>query len=196
MKLIGLTGGVGMGKSTAAAAFRRARIPVFDADAAVHRLQAKGGRAVRAIASAFPSTEIDGAIDRGRLRAMVVHDTAALRRLEKIIHPLVQAEQRGFIARAHKQGCTMAVLDVPLLFETGANKRVDYIISVSAPLSVQRHRVRLRRRMTDSEIAAIIARQVSDLHRRRHSDLVIRTGLSRFEALKTIRRFLATKGLA
>ncbi len=116
---------MGMGKSTAAAAFRRARIPVFDADAAVHRLQAKGGRAIRAIEAAFPGTIRDGAVDRPALRQAVLGKPEALTRLEHILHPMVEAEERAFIARARRAGKPAVVLDIPLLFETGADRRVD-----------------------------------------------------------------------
>ncbi|MBV8703508.1 MAG: dephospho-CoA kinase, partial [Acetobacteraceae bacterium] len=121
MRVIGLTGGIGMGKSTAAAFFRRARIPVFDADAAVHRLQARGGRALRPIARAFPGTVRDGVLDRALLRNAVLGDRAALSRLEAILHPMVRAEERAFLARARRAGHRLAVLDIPLLFETGGD---------------------------------------------------------------------------
>ena len=188
MKVIGLTGGIGMGKSTAAAAFRRAGVPVFDADAEVHRLQAKGGRAVPAIEAAFPGTVRDGAVDRARLREAVVHDPAAFRRLERIVHPLVRAAERQFLARARRAGRRMAVLDIPLLLETGGERRVDTVIVVSAPATVQRARVRARRRMTDSQIEALIARQAPDREKRRAADLVVRTGLSRHHAQRQIRQ--------
>ena len=190
MKIIGLTGGIGMGKSTAAKAFRRARIPVFDADAAVHRLQSPGGAALPAIAAAFPGTVVDGALDRGRLRAAVLGDDAAIRRLEAIIHPLVRAEERSFLARARRRRAPAAVLDVPLLLETGGEKRVDLVVVVSAPRSVQVARVRRRRGMTDAQAAAIIARQMPDSQKRSRADLVIRTGLSRHAALRPLRRLI------
>ena len=120
MKIIGLTGGIGMGKSTAAAAFRRARMPVFDADLAVHRMQAKGGRAVKAIEAAFPGTTKDGAVDRAALRQAVLGNREALTRLEHILHPMVEAEERAFVARARRAGKRAVVLDIPLLFEARA----------------------------------------------------------------------------
>src|SRR5580704_12251762 len=122
MKIVGLTGGIGMGKSTAAAAFRRARIPVFDADATVHLLQASGGRALPAIAAAFPGTVRDNRLDRAALRAAVLGRPDALARLERIIHPLVHAEERAFLARARRGGARIAVLDIPLLFETDGGR--------------------------------------------------------------------------
>ncbi len=190
MKVIGLTGGIGMGKSTAAAAFRRAGVPVFDADAEVHRLQAKGGRAAPAIEAAFPGTVINGAVDRARLREAVVHDRAAIRQLERIVHPLVREAERRFLARARRAGRRMAVLDIPLLLETGGERRVDKVVVVSAPAPVQRARVRARRRMTDSQIDALVARQMPDQEKRRAADLVVRTGLSRHHAQRQIRRLV------
>ena len=190
MKIIGLTGGIGMGKSTAAATFRRARIPVFDADAAVHRLQARGGRAVRAIAAAFPGTVRDGAVARAALRSAVLGQPEALQRLEAIIHPMVLDEERAFLAHARRAGHRVAVLDIPLLFETGGDARVDRVVVVSAPRDVQTHRVRLRRHMNAAAIAAIIARQMPDAAKRRRADVVIRTGLSRHYALRRLRRLI------
>jgi len=190
MKIIGLTGGIGMGKSTAAATFRRARIPVFDADAAVHRLQARGGRAVRAIAAAFPGTVRDGAVDRAALRSAVLGQPEALQRLEAIIHPMVLDEERTILARARRAGHRVAVLDIPLLLETGGDARVDRVVVVSAPRDVQTHRVRLRRHMDTAAIAAIIARQMPDAAKRRRADVVIRTGLSRHYALRRLRRLI------
>jgi dephospho-CoA kinase len=192
MRIIGLTGGIGMGKSTAAAAFRRARIPVFDADATVHRLQAKGGKAVRIIDSAFPGTVRDGTIDRAALRQAVLNDRAALTRLEHILHPMVQAEERAFVGRARRAGKRAVVLDIPLLFEAGGYKRVDTIVVVSAPLAIQIQRVARRRRMSRDEVLAIIARQTPDAQKRRRADVVIRTGLSRHHTLRALHRFIRT----
>jgi dephospho-CoA kinase len=190
MKIIGLTGGIGMGKSTAAMAFRRAHIPVFDADATVHRLQARGGRAVRAIAAAFPGTVRDGAVNRAALRQAVVGKPDALKRLEAILHPMVEQAEREFVARARRTGRRAVVLDIPLLFEVGGDKRVDQVVVVSAPPSVQLHRVRLRRRMSAADVAAMIARQMPDAEKRRRADVVVRTGLSRHHTLRRLRRFI------
>jgi dephospho-CoA kinase len=190
MKVIGLTGGIGMGKSTAAAFFRRARIPVFDADAAVHRLQARGGRALRPIARAFPGTVRDGVLNRALLRNAVLGDRAALSRLEAILHPMVRAEERAFLARARRAGQRLAVLDIPLLFETGGDRRVDLVVVVSASRSVQEHRVRLRRNMSPADVAAVIARQMPDAEKRRRADVVIRTGLSRGHAARSLRHLI------
>jgi dephospho-CoA kinase len=188
MIVLGLTGGIGMGKSTAAAAFRRARIPVFDADAAVHRLQARGGRAVRVIEAAFPGTVRDGAVDRMALRQAVLGNPDALARLEGILHPMVQQEERAFVARARRRGDRAVVLDIPLLFETGGDARVDRVVVVSAPRSVQMQRVRGRRRMNAADIAAVIARQMPDAEKRRRADVIVHTGLSRHHSLRTLSR--------
>jgi dephospho-CoA kinase len=190
VRIIGLTGGMGMGKSTAAAAFRRAGIPVFDADATVHRLQARGGRAVPAIEAAFPGTTRDGAVDRGALREAVLGNPDALTRLEHILHPMVEAEERAFVARARRAGKPAVVLDIPLLFETRGDRRVDTIVVVSAPLAIQIHRIGLRRRMSKADIAAIIARQMPDREKRKRADIVIQTGLSRAHTLRALRRFI------
>jgi dephospho-CoA kinase len=190
LRIIGLTGGIGMGKSTAAAAFRRARIPVFDADLAVHRLQAKGGRAVKAIEAAFPGTSKDGAVDRAALRAAVLGNREALTRLEHILHPLVEAEERAFVGRARRAGKRAVVLDIPLLFETKGEARVGTVVVVSAPRAIQIHRVARRRRMSKADVEAVIARQMPDREKRRRADLVVLTGLSRAHTLRALRRFI------
>lgn len=190
MRVIGLTGGIGMGKSTAAAAFRRAGLPVFDADAEVHRLQAKGGRAVARIAAAFPGAVMEGVIDRARLRAAALGTPGGMRVLERILHPMVRAAERAFLARARRAGRRAVVLDIPLLFETGGERRVDRVVVVSAPRAVQRARVRRRGRMTEGEIDAIIARQMPDAEKRRRADVVVRTGLSRYHAQRQLRRLI------
>lgn len=190
MKVLGLTGGIGMGKSTAAAMFRRLGVPVFDADATVHRLQARGGRAVRPIAEAFPGTVRDGRVDREALRRAVLGNPAALKRLERIVHPLVREEERRFLARARRRGEKLVVLDIPLLFETGGDRRVDEVVVVSAPPAVQRARVLLRGGMTEERLAAILARQMPDAQKRRRANYVIRTGLSRHHAQRAIRRLV------
>jgi dephospho-CoA kinase len=190
MKILGLTGGMGMGKSTAAAAFRRARIPVFDADAAVHQLQARGGKAVHAIEAAFPGSVRNGAVDRTALRHAVLGKPDALARLEHILHPMVEREEGAFVARARRQGRRAVVLDIPLLFETGGDRRVDRIVVVSAPRAIQMHRIRARRRMDSADIAAVIARQMPDAEKRRRADIVVRTGLSRHNSLKALSRLI------
>ncbi len=187
MKVVGLTGGIGMGKSTAAAAFRRAHIPVFDADATVHQLQARGGRAVRVIERAFPGTIKDGAVDRSALRQAVLGKPDALTRLEHILHPMVEDEERAFVKRARRRGCRAAVLDIPLLFEVKGDERVDKVVVVSAPRAIQVYRVGLRRRMSKADIEAVIARQMPDAEKRRRADVVIRTGLSRNHTQRLLR---------
>jgi dephospho-CoA kinase len=190
MIVLGLTGGIGMGKSTAAAAFRRAHIPVFDADAAVHRMQGRGGKAVRAIAEAFPGTVRDGEVDRVALRQAVLGKPDALTRLEGILHPMVRQEEQAFVARARRHGSRAVVLDIPLLLETGGDKRVDRIIVVSAPRAVQIQRIRARRRMSDADVKAVIARQMPDAAKRKRADVVIKTGLSRNASLKTLSKLI------
>ncbi|HEY4174142.1 MAG TPA: dephospho-CoA kinase [Rhodopila sp.] len=192
MRVIGLTGGIGMGKSTAAAAFRRAHIPVFDADLAVHRLQAKGGRAVKVIEAAFPGTSKDGATDRAALRQAVLGNRQALTRLEHILHPMVEDEERAFVARARRTGQRAVVLDISLLFEIKGDERVDTVVVVSAPKAIQVHRVALRRRMNKADVEAIIGRQMPDAEKRRRADLVVRTGLSRNHTLRILNRFIQT----
>jgi dephospho-CoA kinase len=190
VKVIGLTGGIGMGKSTASAAFRRAHIPVFDADAEVHRLQRLGGPALAAIGAAFPGTVAGGVLNRAALRAAVIGQKVALRRLEQILHPLVQHAERRFLARARRARARAAVLDIPLLLETGGERRVDMVVVVSAPRAVQLVRVRRRGRMDEAQIAAVIAHQMPDREKRRRADVVIQTGLSRFHALRRLRRLI------
>lgn len=190
MKIWGLTGSIGMGKSTAARAFRRLGVPVFDADAAVHALQAKGGRAVRPIGAAFPGAVKAGAVDREALRRAVLGDAAALKRLEAIVHPLVRAEQRRFLARWRGRGARLVVLDIPLLFETRVPREFDAVLVVSAPSAVQRARVLARRGMTESRLDAILARQMPDAEKRRRATHVIRTGLSRRHAEAAVRRLV------
>ena len=152
-------------------------------------MQAPGGRALPAIARAFPGTVQDGVLDRAALRACVLADRAQLRVLEAILHPLVRAEQQRFLARARGAGRSLAALDIPLLFETGGERRVDLVMVVSAPRGVQLARVRRRRRMSEAEIARVIALQVPDVEKLRRADVVVRTGLSRFHATRAVRRF-------
>ncbi|BDG75198.1 dephospho-CoA kinase [Roseomonas fluvialis] len=190
MIVLGLTGGIGMGKSTATATLRRLGVPVFDADAAVHRLQSKGGRAVVPIAAAFPGTVRDGRVDREALRRAVIGNTDALRRLERIVWPLVRDEERRFLAQARRSGARIVALDVPLLFENGGQGRVDQVVVVSAPAAVQRARVMRRPGMTAERFAAIHARQMPDAEKRRRADHVVRTGLSRFFAQAAVRRMI------
>jgi dephospho-CoA kinase len=191
MIVIGLTGGIGMGKSTASRIFRRLRIPVFDADAAVHRLQGRGGRAVAPIAAAFPGCVAGGRVDREALRRAVLGRPDAMRRLEAILWPLVREEERRFLARARRAGRRIVVLDIPLLLETGGRDRVDLVLVVSAPAAVQRFRVLRRPGMTAERFAALRARQMPDAEKRRYADAVVQTGLSRHYAQAALRRLVA-----
>lgn len=169
---LGLTGSIGMGKSTTAAMFAAEGIPVWDADATVHRLYAPGQSAARAIAAAFPQAMDDtGAVDRARLRSLIMADPAVLDRLNALVHPLVAADRAAFLASATSD---IVVLDIPLLFETGAEAQCDAIAVVSAPADVQRARV-LARGMSEAEFATILSRQVPDAEKRARADFVIPT---------------------
>ncbi|WP_131195701.1 dephospho-CoA kinase [Lichenihabitans psoromatis] len=174
MMVVGLTGSIGMGKSTTAAMIREAGVPVFDADAAVHDLYR--GEAAAVVEAAFPGVVRDGAIDRAELGKRVLGDAAALARLEAIVHPLVLARRRAFLVAAEKAGASLVVLDVPLLFETGADKDVDAVIVVSAPETVQNARVLARPGMTEARFSAIKAKQMPDAEKRSRADYVIETG--------------------
>ncbi len=175
MMLVGLTGSIGMGKSATAALFAQAGAAVYDADAAVHALYQPGGAAVAPVAAAFPGAVREGAIDRNALGAAVLGDPAALRRLEEIVHPLVRQSQLAFLAEAAAGGARVAVLDVPLLFETGGDARVAKVVVVSAPLDMQRARVLARPGMTAEKLSAILAKQTPDAEKRARADFVIDT---------------------
>jgi dephospho-CoA kinase len=174
MIVLGLTGSIGMGKSTAARMFADEGVPVHDSDEAVHRLYA--GAAVPMVEAAFPGTVVDGAVDRGRLAQKVLGDAAALKRLEAIVHPLVRADADVFVERHRAAGAALVVLDIPLLFETGGRDRVDKVVVVSAPAAIQRERVLRRPGMSEEKLASILARQVPDEEKRRQADFVIDTG--------------------
>ena len=191
MKVIGLTGSIGMGKSTAAAMFRRLGIPVHDGDAAVHRLLARGGPAVTLVEAAFPGVVGGGAVDRAALGRRVFGDPAALRRLEAILHPLVRAASARFLARARGRRQDLAVLDVPLLFETGGEKRCDAVVVVSAPPFVQRGRVLARPGMTEARLAQILAQQMPDREKRARADFVVETGLGKRYTLCSIAEIIS-----
>lgn len=176
MIILGLTGSIGMGKSTTAAMFAEAGVPVYDADAEVHRLYAPGGAAVAPVEAAFPGVVKDGAVDRAALSARVLGDAAALKRLEAIVHPLVGATRIGFFEAAKAKGADMVVLDIPLLFETGGEKNVDAVVVVSAPAELQRARVLERPGMTAEKLDAILAKQTPDADKRARADFVVDTG--------------------
>jgi dephospho-CoA kinase len=179
MFVLGLTGSIGMGKSTAAKMLAAMGAPVCDSDALVHGLLAKGGAAVPVIAAAFPGVVVDGAVDRRALGAAVFGNPPALARLEAILHPMVQSAQRRFLGRAARRRVRVAVLDIPLLFETKGERRVDATLVVSAPFRVQKSRVLARPGMTADKFAGILARQTPDVEKRRRADWVIPTGAGR-----------------
>ena len=179
MKILGLTGSVGMGKSTAAAMLRRMGVPVYDADAAVHRMMAKGGSAVAQVAAAFPGVQKDAAIDRRALGRLVFGNDAAMKRLEGIIHPLVRCDEDRFLRRMRRRRARLVVMDVPLLFESGRPRRYDATMVVTAPQFLQRARVLARPGMTAATLAAIKARQMSDAEKRRRADFLVPSGLGR-----------------
>jgi dephospho-CoA kinase len=171
MVVIGLTGSLGMGKSTALRFFAEAGVPVYDADEAVHRLYA--GEAAAAIEAAFPGTTGEHGVDRARLAQAVLGDPAALARLEAIVHPLVRREEQRFLEAAEKAEARVAVLDIPLLFETGGDARVDAVVVVSAPPEMQRARAFERPGMTEDKFRALVAKQMPDEEKRRRADFVV-----------------------
>jgi dephospho-CoA kinase len=173
--LVGLTGSIGMGKTETARQFARLGIPVHDADAAVHKLYEPGGGAVTAIAQAFPECVTEGRVDRTLLSARLRKDPPALSRLESIVHPLVAAEQRAFVAKAAAAGADMVVLDVPLLFEIGGEKDMDAVVVVSAPEATQRARVLARPGMSEATLDQILARQFPDVDKRARAHFVVET---------------------
>ena len=177
MMIVGLTGSIGMGKSTAAKMLRQMGVPVYDADANVHAIQAKGGVALPAIEAAFPGVVKDGVLDRQALGARVFGNKEALRHLEAIVHPLVGQRQRAFLKRAARRGEKLVVLDIPLLFEGGGERRVDAVLVVSAPAFLQRHRVMARPGMSNERLDGILRQQVPDVLKRRKATVVIPTGL-------------------
>jgi dephospho-CoA kinase len=195
MRVLGLTGSIGMGKTTAAGMLRQDRLPVHDADAAVHRLLARGGAGVAAVEAAFPGVRrADGAIDRPALAARVFGNREALRRLEAILHPLARAEMLRFLKRMRRQRRPVVVLDVPLLFETGGERWCDAVAVVSASPLIQRQRVMRRPGMTEARFRAILARQMPDREKRRRADYVIPTGLGRGPTRAALRRAVAALG--
>ena len=175
MLRVGLTGSIGMGKSATAKLLREAGVPVFDADATVHQLYAPGGNAVEPVGKAFPGVVVDGAIDRTRLSEALGTNPDSFARLEAIVHPLVNAAREQFVATQAEAGHDIVVFDVPLLFETGGNKRVDSVIVVHAPDDVRRARVLQRPGMTAAKLDAIIARQMDDSTKLDRADRVIET---------------------
>lgn len=192
MFVLGLTGSIGMGKSTTAAMFRDEGVPVFDADAIVHELYR--GAAVPAVEAVFPGTTRDGAVDRNLLAARVLGDRDALQRLESLVHPLVREARADFLRDAEAAGAKLVVLDIPLLFETGAEGELDAVAVVSAPESVQKARVLARPGMTPERLSAILAKQVPDAEKRRRAQFTIDTGSGLDEARSQVRELIATLG--
>ena len=187
--ILGLTGSIGMGKSTVAAMFADEAVPVFDADATVHRLQGPGGRVVAAIEAAFPGTTSDRGVDRAKLSAAVLGNDDAMRRLEGIVHPAVAEEHAAFLA-AHADA-PFVVFDIPLLFETGGDAHVDRIAVVSAAPEVQRARTLARPGMTPAKFDAILARQMPDAEKRTRADVVIATDVAIDQTREAVRRVIA-----
>lgn len=175
MIILGLTGSIGMGKSATAAMFAEAGVPVYDADAAVHSIYAQGGLAVEPLGARFPGVVVDGAVNRQRLRDIVMEDPEAMKDLETIVHPLVGETQMRFRQEALHSGAPFVVLDIPLLYETGGDKRCDYVAVVTAPADVQRARVMARQEMSESDFEKIVAKQVPDAEKRARADFVIST---------------------
>ncbi|MAN75131.1 MAG: dephospho-CoA kinase [Henriciella sp.] len=175
MIILGLTGSIGMGKSATAAMFADAGIPVYDADAAVHSIYAEGGLAVEPLGERFPGVVVDGAVSRQRLRDIVMEDPDAMKDLEAIVHPLVGRTQVEFRTKALKSGAKLAVLDIPLLYETGGDQRCDYVAVVTAPPEIQRERVMARQEMSEADFEKIVAKQVPDAEKRARADFIIST---------------------
>lgn len=190
MIVLGLTGSIGMGKSTAARMFSEAGVPVHDSDEVVHRLYA--GKAAPLVEAAFPGTVRDGVVDRAELSRRVLGKPEALKKLEGIIHPLVRSDAEAFLAQSRAAGAPLAVLDIPLLFETGGRDRVDKVVVVSASAEAQRERVLARPGMTEEKFASILARQVPDAEKRRQADFVIDTSGSFDRTRQAVQRLIAS----
>ena len=189
MRILGLTGSIGMGKSTTAKLFTEAGVPVYDADAAVHKIYE--GEAAPAIEAAFPGTTVDGRVDRAKLSAKVVHDPAAIKQLEQIVHPMLGASRKKFLDEAERAGAPVVVMDIPLLFETGGEKRVDAVVVVSTDAASQRERILARGTMTNEALDAILARQLPDAEKRKRADFVVDTSHGLDPVRTAIRDILA-----
>ena len=189
MRILGLTGSIGMGKSTTAKLFIEAGVPVYDADAAVHKVYE--GEAAPAIEAAFPGTTVDGKVDRARLSARVVHDQAAIKQLEQIVHPMLGASRQKFLEEAERSGAPVVVMDIPLLFETGGEKRVDAVVVVSTDAATQRERILARGTMTNEVLDGILARQLPDAEKRKRADFVVDTSHGLDPVRTAIRDILA-----
>jgi dephospho-CoA kinase len=189
--LVGLTGSIGMGKSETAKMFARLSIPVYDADAAVHALYEPGGAAVAAIAQAFPGAVRNNRVDRDELARQIGGNPAEFAKLESIVHPLVGILQRDFIEAAQARGAKLVVLDIPLLYETGADSRMDAVVVVSAPQDLQRERVLSREGMTEEKLDHILARQMSDAEKRAKAHYIVETDKGRVQAFKQVQKIVA-----
>ena len=189
MRILGLTGSIGMGKSTTAKLFAEAGVPVYDADAAVHKIYE--GEAAPAIEAAFPGTTADGKVDRAKLSAKVLHNPAAIKQLEQIVHPMLGASRKKFLDAAEQSGAPVVVMDIPLLFETGGEKRVDAVVVVTTSLENQRERILARGTMTSEALDAILARQLPDAEKRKRADFVVDTSHGLEPVRERIRDILA-----
>lgn len=189
MRILGLTGSIGMGKSTTAKLFAEAGAPVYDADATVHLIYE--GEAASAIESAFPGTTVDGKVDRTRLSAQVVHRPEAMKQLEQIVHPMLRAHHQKFLSDAEQSGAPVAVVDVPLLFETGGEKRVDAVVVVTTDADTQRQRILARDNMTAEKLDVILARQLPDAEKRQRADFVVDTSHGLDPVRERVREILA-----
>jgi dephospho-CoA kinase len=189
MRILGLTGSIGMGKSTTAKLFMEAGVPVYDADAAVHKIYE--GEAAPAVEAAFPGTTVDGKVDRAKLSAKVVRDPAAIKQLEQIVHPMLGASRQKFLAEAEQSGASVVVMDIPLLFETGGEKRVDAVVVVTTTPENQRERILARGTMTHEALDAILARQLPDAEKRKRADFVVDTSHGLDPVRAAIRDILA-----
>jgi dephospho-CoA kinase len=189
MLILGLTGSIGMGKSTTAKLFAEAGVPVYGADAAVHEIYE--GEAAPAIEAAFPGTTVDGKVDRVRLSAQVLHNPAAIKQLEQIVHPMLGASRKKFLDDAERSGAPVAVIDVPLLFETGGEERVDAVVVVTTTPEAQRERILARDNMTNEKLDAILARQLPDAEKRKRADFVVDTSHGLDPVRAAIRDILA-----
>ncbi len=197
--LVGLTGSIGMGKSETAKMFAKLGVPVYDSDAAVHKLYEKGGAAVAPISQTFPGVVKDGHVDRAELSKKLAADPSGFKKLESLVHPLVAAEQRKFLEKAQQDGAEIVVLDIPLLFETGGQTRMDAVVVVSAPHHIQRERVLARAGMSADKLDQILSRQTPDVEKRAKAHFVIETdkGLDRaFEDVKKVVAALHQRRLA
>jgi dephospho-CoA kinase len=189
MLILGLTGSIGMGKSTTAKLFMEAGVPVYDADAAVHKIYE--GEAAPAVEAAFPGTTVDGKVDRAKLSAKVVRDPTAIKQLEQIVHPMLGASRQKFLAEAEQSGAPVVVMDIPLLFETGGEKRVDAVVVVTTTPENQRERILARGTMTHEALDAILARQLPDDEKRKRADFVVDTSHGLDPVRAAIRDILA-----